>query len=145
VAQRLINRIDALTASPGDFFVPLRDCATICSDLLDLGDIIGTDPILLTPEQVWAQLYGDYSAEAQQGGPIHMGMFRYQERKDFGVPMSGLPPGTDPAVNLEILYKIAELQSRQAKEREKGKEKLPEGCVTTSDSATGTTTKTCTN
>jgi hypothetical protein len=135
IAQKLIDRIDALSPpnQTPDFMIPFSDCVVVCADLLNIAGI-NVPSALATPEDVWSMLYGNYSAEAQSGGQLKMGLSRYQPGKDFGVSMSAFPRGTDPFYNLQLLYLLADQQRNQ---------KPPRACVTTNDSASGTSTTTC--
>jgi len=72
------------------------------------------------PTDVWSYLYGNYSAEALQGGQLKMGLYRYQAGRDFGNSMSVFPKGTDPFYNLQLLYLLAGQQ----------RQKPPRACTT---------------
>jgi len=120
VAQRVIDAIDALSNNSPNYWLLSSTCATICSDLLNLAGI-DVPSTLTTPTDVWSMLYGSYSAEALDGGQLHMGLSRYQPGKDFGSPMSVFPKGTDPLYNLQLLYLLADRQRNQ---------KPPRACTT---------------
>jgi RHS repeat-associated protein len=114
VAQKLIDAIDAISPPNGapDYWLPTSSCVNICTDLLNLAGIDPPSPFA-TPTDVWSYLYGNYSAEALQGGQLKMGLYRYQAGKDFGNSMSVFPRGTDPFYNLQLLYLLADQQRRQ--------------------------------
>jgi RHS repeat-associated protein len=120
-AQKVIEAIESLEKNVPPYWLPSNNCVDQCIDLLRLAGI-DLDPIgLNTPEAVWAQLYGTYSAETLKEGNLH-GLYRYKPGVDFGVPFSVLPDKTDPFYNLQILYLIVEQQKKQ-------NEKLPKGRV----------------
>jgi RHS repeat-associated protein len=114
VAQKLIDAIDAISPPNGapDYWLPTSSCVNICTDLLNLAGIDPPSPFA-TPTDVWSYLYGNYSAEALQGGQLKMGLYRYQAGRDFGNPMSAFPKGTDPFYNLQLLYLLANQQRQQ--------------------------------
>jgi hypothetical protein len=74
VAQKLIDAIDALNQNAPDYWLPTSTCVNVCSDLLNLAGI-DTPSTLATPTDVWSMLYGSYSAEALDGGQLHMGLY----------------------------------------------------------------------
>ena len=79
---------------------------------------------LASPTDIWSSLYSNYSSEALAGGQLRMGMYRYQAGRDFGVNMSVFPNGTDPGLNLELLYRLVEQQRAQ-------QQNSPKACVST--------------
>jgi len=123
-AQRVIEAIESF--KEGELYnVATNNCVTSCLDLLRLAGI-ELDPLgPNTPDAIWAQLYGSYSAEAIRQGGTTFGVVRYQPGVDFGVPMSVLPDDTDPFFNLQILYLISKYMHENS-------EKAPRGqvCVT---------------
>ena len=121
VAQKLIDAIDAISPPNGvpDYWLPTSSCVNICTDLLNLAGIDPPSPFA-TPTDVWGYLYGNYSAEALQGGQLKMGLYRYQAGRDFGNSMSAFPKGTDPFYNLQLLYLLANQQ----------RQKPPRACTT---------------
>src|SRR5271165_2005640 len=121
VAQKLIDAIDAMSApnAAPNYWLPTSSCVNICTDLLNLADIDPPSPFA-TPTDVWSYLYGNYSAEALQGGQLKMGLYRYQAGRDFGNSMSVFPKGTDPFYNLQLLYLLAGQQ----------RQKPPRACTT---------------
>ncbi len=122
VAQKVIDAIDAVSKQTPDYWLGTSTCATLCSDLLNLAGI-DTPSTLATPTDVWSFLYGNYSAEALEGGQLKMGLYRYQPGKDFGSSMSVFPRGTDPFWNLQLLYLLADQQRQQ-------QQKPPRACTT---------------
>ena len=122
VAQKVIDAIDAVSKQTPDYWLGTSTCATLCSDLLNLAGI-DTPSTLATPTDVWSFLYGNYSAEALEGGQLKMGLYRYQPGKDFGSSMGVFPRGTDPFWNLQLLYLLADQQRQQ-------QQKPPRACTT---------------
>ena len=129
-AQAIIDAIEDLEKNPPPYSLWNSNCVSQCLDLLRLAGI-ELDPIgPNTPEAIWNSLYGTYSAERLEEGPLH-GLWRYEAGVDFGVPLSLLPEGTPSYYNLEILYLIADQQRRQNQKSLKGKV-----CVTVGDEET---------
>jgi RHS repeat-associated protein len=120
VAQKLIDTIDALSGNTPTYNFPFQDCATVCADLLNMAGI-DAPSLLASPTDIWSTLYSNYSSEAQEGGQLKMGLYRYEPGKDFGNSMSAFPKGTDPSYNLQLLYMIANNQSnaQQATQRQR--------------------------
>jgi len=124
VAQELINDIDALTGNKSTYTFVFHDCATVCADLLNMAGI-DAPSLAASPTDIWSFLYSNYSSEALSGGQLRMGMYRYQPGKDFGTNMSAFPKGTDPSLNLQLLYMLVNQQQQQPQPQPQ------KACVTT--------------
>jgi RHS repeat-associated protein len=123
-AQQMIDAIESREKNLEIFWIlgtgGSRMCVDICLDVLSILDE-DLDPLFMnTPTAMWSVVFAEYSPQSKFGG-----FSDYEPGKDFGVPFSGLPAGTNPAVNLRILEKIVQAQ---ANSQAKPKQKKPKPC-----------------
>jgi RHS repeat-associated protein len=126
VAQQMIDAIESREKNLEMFWIlgtgGSRMCVDICLDVLSILDE-DLDPLFLnTPTALWAVVYGEYSPRS-----VIKGYYESEPGVDYGVPFSGMPAGTNPAVNLRILEKIVQAQAN-SETKPKPKQKKPKPC-----------------
>lgn len=126
LAQKAIDEINRRLQNPGSYNLFTNNCTTQCESLLRLLDVATTDGF--HPDELWTQLYRNYSAQAEDHGRFGVPSVQYQPGKEFGQPrFSG--SGFDYQQFLWQLY-----TNQQTRQRE------PKACVSV-QGANGTETE----
>jgi RHS repeat-associated protein len=127
-AQKVIEWINKFQQNTPSFNLLSSNCTTSCVEALRILGL-DVDPDIINPDTLWDAMFPKHST--QPGLPT-LGHYPAQEGREYGNPRY---PGMTMFGLSDLYYRLWLNQSSKQQE--------PKGCVTTTDSASGTTSTTC--
>jgi RHS repeat-associated protein len=116
MAQAMIDAIDQLEADLPLYCAPewfgAESCVSVCLDVLSLAGIDLENVGFNTPKAVWINAYSRFATTVD-----FPGYYRFAAGVDYGRPLSGSPPGSNPSWNFWWYEQVLRYGTQQPKKK----------------------------